>query len=65
VFWVRDSPMKKKLNLDLKKGYLHRALKIPEGKPIPIDLEKKAASQNKNKRLKKAAQLALNMRKWK
>jgi hypothetical protein len=52
------------LDLNLRKGALHRALHIPEGQKIPRSRLEEAAKSS-NKLLAKRARLALSMRGWK
>ena len=51
-----------KLHLHLKKGALHRSLKV-KGK-IPVK-RLEAAAHSRNPKLRKRAQFALNARHWK
>lgn len=52
------------MDLNLKKGALHRALGIPEDKPIPEERLREAA-RSKDPLTRKRARLALTMRGWK
>lgn len=62
------SPSKKKsaqkpLNLNIKEGGLHESLGIPKDEKVPLAKEK-AALKSKSPKVRKEAQLAINMRKW-
>jgi hypothetical protein len=46
------------------KGRLHRALGIPDGKPIPVEREE-AAKHSPNPRVRQEANFALNARGFK
>jgi hypothetical protein len=48
----------------LNKGGLHRALKVPEGAPIPKD-KLEAAKNSKNPHVKKMAEFASTMESFK
>ena len=52
-----------KMNLKLKKGALHRELKVKQGKKIP--LSKLKIKPSDSKLTKKRKQFALNAKKWK
>jgi hypothetical protein len=55
--------MKKKMNLHLNKGALHREEGVPEGKPIP-GYKLAEALHSKNQHTRKMAQFAKNAKKW-
>ena len=60
----KKTPLKKKLQLHLKKGALHKELGVSQDKDIPekkLDSAKKDASPLEKKRI----QFAENARKWK
>jgi DNA-binding PadR family transcriptional regulator len=48
----------------LRKGGLHRALGVPEGEKIP-DAKLQAARNSKNEHVRKMAEFAHTMSKWK
>jgi len=51
------------MQLDLKKGALHRSMGVPIGEKIPED-RLRAAARSSNKLLAKRARLALTMKGW-
>lgn len=55
--------MRKKMNLKLKKGALHKALGVKQGEKIPAKKIAKAAHSS-NTLLKKRAIFAQNAKKW-
>ena len=55
--------MRKKLNIDVEKGALHKQLGVPQGSPIPINLiEQKLKTAPKGSKLQKRLIFALNFK---
>lgn len=55
-----------KLKLNPKhKGLLHKALNIPQGEKIPLELLQQKLQETDDPTLKKQLRFAINTRKWK